>query len=73
MNTNNLDQILDEYYDVILERNDLNKIVITPEYVDTHRQEMEDMVRLFTLYPDYLIDAITPKDSFFKLFFYQRI
>lgn len=73
MNTNNLDQILDEYYDVILERNDLNKIVITPEYVDTHRQEMEDMVRLFTLYPDYLIDVITPKDSFFKLFFYQRV
>ena len=31
------------------------------------------MVTLFTLYPDYLIDVITPADSFFKLYFYQRI
>lgn len=31
------------------------------------------MVTLFTLYPDYLVDVITPADSFFKLYFYQRI
>ena len=70
--SNEMEQFLDEYYTTILERNDEDNIVITPSYVDSHRQQMEDIVTLFTLYPDYLIDVITPKDSFFKLFFYQR-
>lgn len=70
---NNIEQFLDEYYNIILERGDEDNIVITPSYVDSHRKEMEDIVTLFTLYPDYLIDVITPKNSFFKLFFYQRI
>ena len=69
----NLDNFLDEYYDVILERNDEEKVVITPDYINEHKKEMEDMVTLFTLYPDYLIDVITPHDSYFKLFFYQRV
>lgn len=69
----NLDNFLDEYYDVILERNDEEKVVITPDYINEHQKEMEDMVTLFTLYPDYLIDVITPRDSYFKLFFYQRV
>lgn len=69
----NLDNFLDEYYDVILERNDEEKVVITPDYINEHQKEMEDMVTLFTLYPDYLIDVITPQDSYFKLFFYQRV
>ena len=69
----NLDSFLDEYYDVILERNDEEKVVITPDYVNEHQKEMEDMVTLFTLYPDYLIDVITPHNSYFKLFFYQRV
>lgn len=73
MNSNNIEQILDKYYDTFLERNDMAQIVITPQYVDDHRQWFEDMVRLFTLYPDYLVDVITPGDSFFKLYFYQRI
>ena len=69
----NLDNFLDEYYDVILERNDEEKVVITHYYINEHQKEMEDMVTLFTLYPDYLIDVITPHDSYFKLFFYQRV
>lgn len=69
----NLDNFLDEYYNVILERNDEEKVVITPDYINEHQKEMEDMVTLFTLYPDYLIDVITPHDSYFKLFFYQRV
>jgi hypothetical protein len=69
----NLDNVLDEYYKVLLERNDEDNVVITPAYVDEHREQMEEMVRLFTLYPDYLLDVITPKTSFFKLYFYQRV
>lgn len=74
MNSNNtVEQFLDDYYNVILERNDEDRVVITPAYVDLHRKEMEDMITLFTLYPDYLIDVITPANSYFKLFFYQRL
>ena len=73
MNSNNIEQVLDEYYSTFLERNDMSQIVITPDYVEQHRDMMERMVTLFTLYPDYLVDAITPGDSFFKLYFYQRL
>lgn len=73
MNSNNIEQMLDEYYNTFLERNDMSQIVITPDYIEQHRDTMEKMVTLFTLYPDYLVDAITPGDSFFKLYFYQRL
>jgi len=73
MNSNNIETFLDKYYSTFMERNDMNQVVITPQYVEDHRQEMEEMVRILTLYPDYLIDLITPGDSYFKLFFYQRI
>lgn len=73
MNTNKIEEFLDKYYDTFLERNDMAQIVITPQYVEDNRQWFEDMVTLFTLYPDYLVDVITPADSFFKLYFYQRI
>lgn len=73
MNSNSIEQVLDEYYNTFLERNDMSQIVITPDYVEQHRDMMERMVTLFTLYPDYLVDAITPGDSFFKLYFYQRL
>ena len=73
MNSNSIDDILDKYYNTFQERNDMAQIVITPQYVEENRQWFEDMVRLFTLYPDYLVDVITPADSFFKLYFYQRI
>ena len=73
MNTDNIEQFLDKYYNTILERNDMSQVVITPQYVEEHRQWFEDVVRLVTLYPDYLIDFITPENSYFKLFFYQRL
>ena len=73
MNSSSIDEMLDKYYNTFQERNDMEQIVVTPQYVEEHRQWFEDMVRLFTLYPDYLVDIITPADSYFKLFFYQRI
>ena len=73
MNSNNIEKLLDKYYSTFLERNDMAQIVITPQYVEDNREKMENMVRIFTLYPDYLIDVITPTDSYFKLYFYQRL
>lgn len=73
MNTDNIEQFLDRYYNVVLERNDMSQVVITPQYVEENRQWFEDVVRMITLYPDYLIDFITPDNSYFKLYFYQRL
>lgn len=70
---NSVDDVLNRHYTTFMERNDMEQIIITPKYVEENREKMENMVRLFTLYPDYLVDVITPPDSFFKLFFYQRI
>lgn len=68
-----MEEFLDQYYDTMFERNDMQRVIITPQYVEENRQFMEDLVRLFTLYPDYLLDVVTPKDSYFKLFFFQRV
>ena len=73
MNTDNIEQFLDKYYNTVLERNDMSQVVITPQYVEENREWFENMVRLITLYPDYLIDFITPENSYFKLYFYQRL
>ena len=73
MNTDNVELFLDKYYNTLLERNDMSQVVITPQYVEENRQWFEDLVRLITLYPDYLIDFITPENSYFKLYFYQRL
>ncbi len=73
MNQSNLNDFLDRHYTCLMERNDSQDIVITPQYVEENREKMETMVTLFTLYPDYLIDVITPGDSYFNLFFYQRV
>lgn len=73
MNSSKIESLLDKYYNTFMERNDMQQVVITPQYVEDHRETMEKMVTLFTLYPDYLIDVITPGDSYFKLYFYQRV
>ena len=46
--------------------------VITNEYLERHKEELEKWVQLFTAYPDYYLDIIRPTDSEFSLFFYQR-
>lgn len=73
MAQNRLDDFIDKYHNMYSERNDIKKIVVTPEYIENNREQVERAMRMFVLYPDYLIDIITPKDSYFRLFFYQRV
>lgn len=47
--------------------------IITEDYIAQNREVIEQWINLFVAYPDILIDLITPSDSTFKLFFYQRI
>ena len=47
--------------------------VITNEYLERNRSDLERWVNFFTAYPDIYLDIIKPSDSEFSLFFYQRM
>lgn len=47
--------------------------VLTERYLLEHLELFEKYWTFFTAYPDLFIDLITPSDSNFQLFFYQRI
>lgn len=46
---------------------------INADWVRAHQSEMENLFEYYLAYPDLFIDAITPADSTFELYFYQRI
>ena len=48
-------------------------VIVNEDYLRSHMQELGDMFSIFSAYPDIFLDFITPSDSDFKLFFYQRI
>jgi hypothetical protein len=48
-------------------------VVLTEQYMEQHINEIGDMIATFSAYPDILLDMITPSNSGFSLFFYQRI
>ena len=48
-------------------------IVLNPEYLDEHFEDIGNMIQTFSAYPDIFLDMITPEDDEFCLFFYQRI
>lgn len=48
-------------------------VKLTEEYVESHRENIIDMMEWFLNYPDIYIDMITPSYSNFQLYFYQRI
>lgn len=48
-------------------------VVITPSFLEKNEDLMMDYIQLFTVYPDIFLDLITPVDSIFTLFPYQRI
>ena len=47
--------------------------VITNEYLERNKTDLERWVNFFTAYPDIYLDIIRPADSEFSLFFYQRM
>lgn len=48
-------------------------IVLNEDYLLSNFSEIGDMMSTFSAYPDLFLDLITPSDSSFKLYFYQRI
>ena len=47
-------------------------VVATEEFLRKNFHNLEEMFSIFTAYPDIFLDFITPEDSNFGLFFYQR-
>ena len=48
-------------------------VVITPSFLERNEDLMMECIQLFTVYPDIFLDLITPVDSIFTLFPYQRL
>ena len=46
---------------------------LTQKMIDGDLQNYKEMAEYFINYPDLFVDMITPANSTFKLFFYQRI
>lgn len=48
-------------------------VILTEEYLLQHEELFKKYCNFFTAYPDIFIDLITPEESNFSLFFFQRI
>ena len=48
-------------------------VSLNEDYLEKHKEQIGNMLSVFTAYPDIFLDFITPTDSNFRLFFYQRI
>lgn len=73
--TNSLDEFIDAYHHMYSERNDIKRIVVTPDYVMNNWDNITYAMRILYLYPDYFIDIVKrkihiySKYSFIKEFF----
>ena len=59
--SNNLDEFIDAYHHMYSERNDIKRVVVTPDYVMKHWNEITYAMRILYLYPDYFIDIVKNK------------
>lgn len=48
-------------------------VVLNEEYLEKNMENIGNAMSIFSAYPDVFLDFITPSESNFKLFFYQRI
>ena len=48
-------------------------VSLNEEYLMEHKENLGKMMGFFTAYPDLFLDLITPEDTKFELYFYQRI
>ena len=48
-------------------------VVLNEEYLQKNFDDIGNMLSIFSAYPDIFLDFISPADSNFELFFYQRI
>lgn len=70
---NYLDPEVEDYIKFLDEDDQDSTGFLTKKRVDRHINELYEVLNLFVTYPDLFIDLITPHDSNFHLFFFQRL
>ena len=70
---NYLDPEVEDYIKFLDEDDQDSTGFLTKKRVDRHINELYEALNLFVTYPDLFIDLITPHDSNFHLFFFQRL
>ena len=68
-----IDPEVEDYINFLEADEQDNTGFLTKKRVNEHFQECGEMLNLFMVYPDRFVDLITPKESHFRLFFFQRI
>lgn len=68
-----LDPEIQEYISFMSDDEVDNTGFLTKKRINEHFNEVGEMLNLFMVYPDRLIDLLTPKSSHFHLFAFQRI
>ena len=61
------------YIDFIGDNDIIGENIITPQKIDKNFEKVGKAMNHFLAYPDIFLDIITPVESRFKLFFFQRI
>ena len=68
-----LEDEISDYFDFTDAEEQASTGFLTKKRVQQDFQKVGEMLNLFMVYPDRFIDLITPKESHFHLFFFQRI
>lgn len=64
---------IEDYIDFMSEEEQESIGFLNKKRVNKNLEKAGNMLNLFMVYPDRFIDLITPKDSHFHLFFFQRV
>lgn len=62
-----------EYINFINDMDLAGQAILTPQKIDDHFEQVGQALNQLKAYPDILVDIITPSDSKFSLYFYQRL
>ena len=62
-----------QYMDFINDVSMAGQAILTPQKVDDHFEELGHALNQLKVYPDILVDLMTPAISRFSLYFYQRL
>ena len=71
---NSLDEFIDAYHHMYSERNDIKRIVVTPDYVMNNWDKITYAMRIIYLYSDYFIYIVKRKNTYLQyIYFNQRV
>lgn len=73
MNDLYIEPEIQEYIDFVGDTDIIGENIITPQKVDRNFEKVGNALNILLVYPDLFLDILTPAESKFGLFFFQRI